>query len=303
MKNKKIKINKQAIMLMIMMLPGIVYLLINNYAPMVGIVLAFKKYNYAKGMWQSPWTGLSNFTYLFKTKDAFIMIRNTLLYNLVFIILGTIMSVGVAIILNEIKNKLAKKIYQTVILIPYLISMIVVSYITFAFLSTNSGLINNMILGGSDINWYAKSEAWPLILTIVYLWKNFGYMSIIYYATIIGIDESLYEAAIVDGASRFKRMIHVTLPGVKYTVITMVLLSIGKIFRSDFGLFFQVPQNSGILSDVTTTIDVYVYKGLTQLNDIGRASAAGFIQAVFGFILVLLANYIVNKIDKESALF
>ncbi len=303
MKSKRMKSFKQALPLFLMMLPGLVYLIINNYIPMAGISLAFKDYDYSLGMWGSEWTGFSNFTYLFKTKDAMIMIRNTLGYNFVFIILGTFMAVSIAIMLNEIKNVMAKKIYQTLILIPYLISMVVVSYIVFAFLSAESGIINGVFFGGDMNNWYAKKEIWPFVLTIVYIWKNFGYMSIIYYATIIGIDHGLYEAATIDGATKFQRILYVTLPGIKITVITMTLLSIGRIFRSDFGLFFQVPQNSGILSDVTMTIDVYVYNALTQLNDIGRASAAGFIQAVCGFLLVLLVNYIVGKVDKESAMF
>lgn len=304
MKNKKFKkINKQTLMLLLMMLPGTLYLIINNYIPMAGVSLAFKKYDYSLGMWGSPWNGLSNFTYLFKTKEAFLMIRNTLGYNFVFIILGTVFAIVVAIMLNDVKNAMAKKIYQTVILIPYLISMVVVSYIVFAFLGTENGLINSIFFQGVSNNWYTTKEVWPPILVIVYLWKNFGYMSIIYYATIIGIDQGLYEAATVDGANRLQRIIHVTLPGIKMTIITLTLLSIGRIFRSDFGLFYQVPQNTGIISDVTTTIDVYIYNSLTQLNDIGRASAAGFIQAVCGFLLVLGANMLIKKIDEESAIF
>lgn len=303
MKKGKLKLKKQSVMLLLMMAPGIVYLVINNYIPMAGIVLAFKKYDYSKGMWASPWTGFSNFTYLFQTKDAYIMIRNTLLYNLAFIFLGTVLAVAIAVLLNEIKNERMKKLYQVLILIPYLISMVVVSYIVYAFLSSDSGLINNLIGKEPLINWYTKKEAWPFILIFVHLWKNFGYSSIIYYATIIGIDKEIYEAATVDGANRLRKIWHVTIPGIKLTVITMVLLSIGRIFRSDFGLFYQVPQNSGLLSDVTTTIDVYVYKGITQLNDVGRASAAGFFQAVCGFIIILAVNFVVRKIDKESALF
>lgn len=300
---RKKRLKKQPLVLMAMMLPGVVYLIINNYIPMIGIIMAFKKYDYSKGMWKSNWAGISNFKYLFQTKDAYIMIRNTLLYNFTFIFLGTLFAVAVAVILNEIVNEVSKKIYQTLILIPYLISMIVVSYIAYAMLGTQSGVVNNVFFQNSNVNWYVKKEAWPYILVIVNLWKSFGYVSIVYYASIIGINKELYEAATVDGANRFKRMIHVTLPGIRITIITMVLLAIGKIFRSDFGLFYQVPMNSGLLSDVTTTIDVYVYKGITQLNDIGRASAAGFFQAVCGFIIILIVNKIVKKIDEESALF
>lgn len=288
--------------LYLMMLPGIIYLLINNYLPIGGLSLAFKKYDYSKGIMGSPWNGLSNFKFLFSTKDATMIIRNTLGYNLVFIVLGTIFAVAVAIILNEIRANLPKKIYQVFILIPYLVSMVVVSYIGFAFLSTENGFINNTILH-EKINWYMTPKYWPYILVFVNLWKSFGYNSIIYYATVIGIDTSLYEAAVVDGANRWQRIWNVTLPGLRPTIITMTLLAVGRVFYSDFGLFYQVPMNSGMLYDVTTTIDVYVYKGLIILNDVGRSAAAGFFQSVCGFILVLTANFVVSKVDKENALF
>lgn len=289
-----------------MMIPGAAYLIINNYIPMLGLQIAFKKFNYTDGMWKSPWTGLSNFTYLFKTKDALVMTRNTILYNIAFIVLGTLLAVTIAIVLNELKGTRAKKGYQILFLIPYLISMVVVSYIAFAFLSYDNGFINNSILsafGGKAINWYTEPKYWPFILVIVHLWKSFGYNSIIYFATVIGIDSSLYEAAVIDGAGSWQRIWHVTLPGLKTTIITLTLLNVGRIFYSDFALFYQVPQDSGMLSSVTQTIDVYVYKGLTQLNDVGRASAAGFYQSIVGFIMVLVANLVVRKVDAESALF
>lgn len=289
--------------LYLMMLPGFLYLLINNYLPIGGLILAFKKYNYGDGIWKSPWAGLSNFKFLFNTRDASIIIRNTLAYNLVFIVLGTIFAVAVAIILNEIRAEVPKKVYQVFILIPYLISMVIVSYIVYAFLSTDSGYINNAILGGQKLNWYMQPKYWPYILVFVNLWKSFGYNSIIYYATVIGIDSSLYEAAVVDGATRWQRIWHVTLPGLRATIITMTLLAIGRVFYSDFGLFYQVPMKSGMLYDVTTTIDVYVYNGLILLNDIGRSAAAGFFQSICGFILVLTANFVVTKVDKDNALF
>ncbi len=304
-KGKGILQRKNAIALFSMMLPGLIYLLVNNYVPMAGLVIAFKRYDFSKGMWASEWCGLSNFTYLFKTKDALNIIRNTVLYNFGFIVLGTVLAVAVAIMLNFLKGKLSKKIYQTLILIPYLVSMVIVSYIVYGFLSTESGFLNNMLVGfgGESISWYTQSKYWPYILTIVYLWKSFGYASILYYATVIGIDSALYEAAAIDGAGRWKQVWHVTLPGLKTTIITMVLLSVGRMFFSDFGLFYQVPMHSGLLADVTDTIDVYVYKGLTQLNDIGRSSAAGFLQSVLGFMLIVVVNYIVRKLDKDSALF
>lgn len=296
---------KMTLALFSMMLPGFIYLLINNYIPMAGLTIAFKRFDYSKGIWGSEWCGFDNFTYLFKTQDAVNIIRNTIGYNLVFIILGNVLAVAVAIMLNNLRGQINKKIYQTVILIPYLISMVVVSYIVFGFLSQENGFLNKLIvsMGGDPISWYTISKYWPFILVIVNLWKGFGYSSILYYATVIGIDSSLYEAATVDGANKWKQIWHVTLPGLKGTIITMVLLNLGRMFYTDFGLFYQVPMRSGLISSVTDTIDVFVYKGLTQLNDVGRASAAGFLQSVLGFVLVLTANYIVRKIDEDNALF
>ena len=292
--------------LYLMFLPGTIYLIINNYIPMTGIVVAFKQYNVRDGLYFSPNIGLKNFEFLFKTNDAWIMIRNTLLYNLVLIVLNSVMAFAVASILNEIKNKAAKQAYQTLILIPFLISMVVVSYLAFAFLSDGNGFLNNTVLpmlGMDTISWYNSPQYWPFILILINTWKGLGYNCILYYATICGIDGSLYEAAIVDGASRWKRIIHITLPCLKSTIIILTLMSLGNIFRSDFGLFYQVPQNSGPLIEVTQTIDTYVYRGLTQSNNIGMSSAAGLYQSVVGFILVLSANLIVRKVDNESSLF
>lgn len=302
---KKIKNIKMTLALFSMMIPGMLYLIINNYIPMGGLVIAFKDFKYNLGIWGSEWCGFKNFTFLFKTRDAITIIRNTIGYNLVFIVLGNALAVTVAIMLNFVKGKFSKKVYQTLILIPYLISMVIVSYVVFGFLSTSNGVLNSVIrvITGHSINFYSETKYWPFILTFVYLWKNFGYSSIVYYATIVGIDSSLYEAAAIDGANRWEQVIHIILPGLKTTIITLVLLALGRVFYSDFGLFYQVPMQSGLLTSVTDTIDVYVYKGLTQLNDVGRAAAAGFVQSVLGFILVLTANFVVRKIDKDSALF
>ncbi|MDU7706768.1 MAG: ABC transporter permease subunit [Clostridium sp.] len=309
MRKKKYRIrkrfNRKTLILYAMMLPGFIYIFINNYMPLPGLAIAFKRFDYSKGIWDSAWAGLSNFTYLFRTQDALNMVRNTLGYNLIFIILGNVLAVAVAIMLNFLRGKLNKKIYQTLILIPYLLSTVVVSYIVYAFLGQESGFLNSFLvqMGLDKISWYTESGFWPVILTFVFLWKNFGYSSILYYATVIGIDSTLYEAAMVDGANRMKQVWHVTLPGLMNTIIIMVLLQIGKMFYSDFGLFYQVPMRSGMIASVTDTIDVFVYKNLAQLNDIGRASAAGFLQSILGFALILIVNYIVRRIDKDSALF
>lgn len=297
---------RRCLPLYLMVLPGALYLIINNYIPMAGLIIAFKRINWNKGIMGSDWVGFSNFEYLFKTKEAWVITRNTLFYNFAFIILGTVMAITVAILLNEIKLKFLKKTYQTVILLPYLISMVVVSYLVFALLSQENGFINNTILalfGKEGISWYTEPKYWPFILTIVYLWKSFGYSCILYYATLVGIDRGYYEAAVIDGASRWQQICHITLPELTPTIITLTLMSIGKIFYSDFGLFYQVPMDSGPLYDVTNTIDTYVYRGLIRLNDVGMSSAAGFYQSMVGFILVLFANWIVRKINADNALF
>lgn len=290
----------------LMLLPGLVYLFINNYMPMAGIIIAFKKYNYSLGIFKSPFTGLKNFEFLFKTKDAWTITRNTLGYNIIFIVLGTVLAIAVAILLNEIRSTMGKKVYQTLILVPFLISIVVVSYLVYGFLSTDAGFINNSILkpmGKEAIGWYSNAKYWPFILIFVNIWKNLGYNCIIYYATVVGLDASLYESASIDGANRWQRILHITLPGLKTTIITLTLMSVGRIFYSDFGLFYQVPMNSGPLIDVTNTIDTYVYRGLMELNNIGMASAAGLYQSLVGFALVLIANLVVRRLDENSALF
>lgn len=292
--------------LYLMFLPGVIYLFINNYIPMFGIQIAFRHYNARFGMFGSPWVGLSNFKYLFQTGDAVLMTRNTLLYNLIFILLDNFLAITVAILLNEIAGSRAKQTYQTLILIPYLISMVIVSYLVFAFLSTSNGYVNNSILKGlgrGSIDWYNTPKYWPFILVFVHEWKALGYSMILYYATICGIDHTLYEAAEIDGASRWQRIKSITLPSLKSTVIILILMALSGIFRSDFGLFYQVPQNSGPLIKVTQTIDTYVYRGLMQTANIGMSSAAGLYQSLVGFILVMVANTIVRKVDNESALF
>lgn len=290
----------------IMMLPGFIYLLINNYLPMLGLSLAFKDVNFSKGLWASDWSGFKNFEYLFKSSDAFIITRNTILYNVTFIIIHTIVAVGIAILLNEIKNKFLLKIYQSVILLPYLISMVVVSYLGYAFLSMDTGLLNKTILpalGIERIMWYLEPKYWPVILTVVHTWKGFGYLCIIYLASIVGIGQEFYEAARLDGASKWQQAITITIPLISPAIITMTLLAIGRIFYSEFGLFYQVPMNSGALFSTTDVIDTYIYRGLMYSGDIGMASAAGLYQSLVGFLLVLLSNYLVKKTSSGNALF
>ena len=292
--------------LFLIALPGVIYLIINNYVPMFGIFLACMDYSFVKGVFGSDWCGFENFKFLFQTKDAWIMTRNTILYNVAFIILGTITDITVAIMICELGKRKRVKFFQAALLLPNLLSWVVIGFIAYAFLNADTGFINNTILRGlglDPVTWYSTPGPWPAILVIVNLWKNIGYQSIVYMAAISGIDKSIYEAAAVDGAPKMKQIFSVTLPMLKPTVITLTLMSIGRIFYSDFGLFYQVPQNSGALFPVTQTIDTYVYRGLMELNDVGMSAAAGLYQSLVGFVLVLLANWIVRKIDSDNALF
>ena len=306
MKTKKKGYRKGTFSLFLIALPGILYLFINNYVPIIGIFIAFKRFSYAKGIWDSPWCGFDNFKFLFITDDAWVITRNTLLYNLAFIIIGTIISVFMAILLNELGEKLRGKFFQSTLLFPHLLSWVVTSYLVYALLGATNGFVNNTILAGmgkEGIDWYSVKMYWPLILIIVYIWKNAGYTAIVYMAGIAWIDKEIFEAARIDGASKIKQIISITLPMLRPTVIIMTLMSIGRIFYSDFGLFYQVPMNSGMLFSVTQTIDTYVYRGLMEQGNIGMSSAAGVYQSLVGFILVMLANYIVRKKDPENALF
>lgn len=300
---KKAKFKRWA-PLYLMMAPGLIYLFINNYMPMAGLVVAFKNYNVVDGIFGSPWAGLSNFTYLFN--DAWTITRNTLLYNIVFIIINLILGIAFAIFICDIRSKACKTIYQSAILLPFLMSIVIVSYITFAFFSGDNGMLNKTILpffGKEAINWYSEFKYWPVILVIVNTWKGVGYGCLIYISSISGIDPSFYEAAELDGASKWKQIRYITLPSIMPSVITLTLLNIGRIFYSDFGLFYQVTQNSGQLYDTTNVIDTYVYRALLQSGNIGMASAAGFYQSIVGFACVLLANVVVRKLSPENAMF
>lgn len=302
-KNKKRKLN---LPLYFMMLPGLIYLIFNNYIPMSFTVIAFKNFNFQKGVWGSDFVGLNNFKTLFSTRDSRIIFRNTLAYNLVFIVASLIIGLGIAILLDELRSKKAKRMYQMAYLIPYMISITVVSYIVYALLSTDAGFINNTVLkafGKDGISWYSVPKYWPFILVLVNQWKWLGYNSIIYYSSVISIDSELYEAACIDGATRFQRIGYITIPVIRSTIITMTLLQLGSIFKSDFGLFYQVPMNSSALMNVTNTIDTYVYRGIKSVGTMGMSSAAGLFQSVIGFVLVLAANAVVRRIDKDSAIF
>ncbi len=308
MKHKQSSLSKSRhyFILYLMMVPGLLYLLINNYLPMVGIFIAFKKLDYSVGIFKSPWVGLRNFKFLFATSDIWIIIRNTVVYNIVFIILETVLGIWVAIMLADLASQRLARVAQVTIILPELLSLVICSYIVFAFLSQENGIMNNTILpalGIKPIGWYNEKGPWPVILTLVYLWLNIGSQSIIYLASIVGINKELYESADLDGANRFQKIIYITVPCIKPTIVTLLLLSVGSMFYSSFGLFYLIPHNSGMLFDVTATLDTYVYNALMHKNNVGMASAAGLFQSVVGFILVLTANKITSRLDPDNALF
>ena len=273
---------------------------------MAGIVMAFEKINFKKFAFFGEWVGLSNLKAFFKSTYAPVILKNTLLYNLAFIVIGTVVSVIFAILLHELGELLRGKFFQSVLLFPHLLSWVVTAYLVYALLGSTTGFVNNTILnalGKKGVDWYTAKTAWPFILVIVYLWKNAGYNAIVYMAGIAGIDKEIYEAAKIDGASKLKQITAITLPLLRPTIIIMTLMAIGRVFYSDFGLFYQVPMNAGTLFSTTQTIDTYVYRGLMELGNVGMSSAAGVYQSLVGFALVMIANFIVRKKDPENALF
>lgn len=297
--------------LYILLLPGALLLLILNYLPMFGILIAFKDYkfyenNFIINFFKSEWVGIKNFMFFLSTPDRSILIRNTVLYNFTFIIVGTLFAVFCAIVLNELNNKKLSKLYQTSMLLPYFLSWIIISYLFFAFLSMDKGILNTSIfkaLGIGSIEWYTEPRYWPFLLVFANLLKYGGYNCIIYIAAIAGIDPEYYEAAVLDGASKGQQIMKVTLPLLSPTIIIMVLLALGRIFNADFGLFFQVPLDSGALYNATNVFDTYVYRALMNTGNISMSSAAGLFQSAVGFILILTSNLIVSKIDNEKTLF
>lgn len=290
----------------IMMAPGLIYLLINNYLPLFGLFIAFKRVNFKLGLWESPWVGLDNFSFLFQNSDAWIITRNTLLYNIAFILINIVLGVTFAIFISDLKNKASKKLYQSAVLLPHLMSIVIISYIVYALLDPDKGMMNNTILpllGMEGISWYTEPKYWPFILIVVNTWKSVGYGCLVYLAGITAIEPSYYEASILDGATKWQQIRFITLPCLKTSIISLGLLNVGRIFYSDFGLFYQVPMRSGSLFEVTNTIDTYVYRSLLTLGNVGMASAAGFYQSIVGFIFIVVCNLIVRRLDRDSALF
>lgn len=307
---KFVKTLRENLIFFLMVLPGAAWLILFFYIPVLGNVVAFKDYHitgegFIDSVMKSKWVGFDNFKFLFSSKDAYIITRNTVLYNLAFIFLGLIVSVGIAIIFSEMRSKQLVKVFQTSMLFPYFLSWVIISFFTDAFLNVDKGLINHILtsLGMKGINFYTEVAIWPALLLFLGIWKGFGYSSVMYYATIMGIDPTFYEAATVDGASKWQRIRNITIPQLSSLITVLTILAVGNIFRADFGLFYQIPHNAGALYSVTNVIDVYVYNGLTKSGDIGMTAAAGLYQSVVGLVLVLISNIIARRIDKNAALF
>lgn len=297
--------------LSILAIPTFVWFVLFSYLPMFGLIISFKKYkilpgnNFFENLFQSEWAGFSNFEFFIKNNDLKILLRNTLGYNIVFIVLGIFISTSLAIMISMLYSQRKSKIYQTAMFFPHFMSWVVVSYFVFAFLSTDKGLFNSILrtIGQDPVQWYTEPKYWPYILVFMNLWKGTGYGMVIYLASITGIDTSLYEAAVIDGASKWQQVKYITIPGIKQIVVMMFILNVGKIFYSDFGLFFQVTQQiPGSLFNVASTLDTFIFKALKSSTPIGMTSAVSFVQAVACCVTILLANWIVSKIDEESAI-
>lgn len=291
--------------LVVMALPALILMIMFSYVPMYGLVLAFKQFNYMQGF-NSPWCGLDNFKFMFLVGDTFWRItRNTVGYFLLFTIVGTVGKVLLAIGLNEMVFKRAAKFFQSCMVLPYFISYIAITFVVYALLKTNGGLVNQwlMALGGEKINFYADADRWPLILLIVNTWKNIGYGSVLYLSVLVGIDPGLYEAAELDGANAWQRMIHITIPMLVPMIVITTLLSLGSIMSSDTGLFYQVTQNSGALYKTTQVLDSYVLNAIKTGSNFGTTAAVTFYQSVVGTFMIVMTNLFVRKISPDNAIF
>lgn len=286
----------------VMALPAFLVLFFFSYVPMTGLVMAFKSFDYSKGIWGSPWNGIDNFKFLLASKATFItMTRNTLMYYFIFTILGTFLNVVLAIAIDQFIFKKCAKVMQTIMIIPVFISYAAVQFIVYAFISTDTGILNNTF--GMNIRFYSTASLWPLILTIVKMWNSVGYGSVLYMSVLAGIDTELYEAAEIDGANKWKQIWHITLPSLIPMITVMLLLSVGNIMRSDTGLFYQVTRNGGALYETTQVIDSYVLNAIFKNSNFGFVAATTLFQSVIGLVMMLFANGMVRKISPENSLF
>ncbi|BBI36532.1 ABC transporter permease [Cohnella abietis] len=294
---------KKNVQLGILAFPAVVLIFIFSYVPMAGIFIAFKDINYEKGLFHSPWVGFDNFKFFFSSSDVWLVMRNTLSYNIVFIAVGTLLSILFAVLLNEVLSRRLVKGYQTIFFFPYFFSWIIVAYMTYSFIGPYGVVTSFLERVGIRFDFYTETWIWPILLTLISIWKGLGYMSIIFYAGIMGISQEYFEAASIDGATKFQMIRKITIPLLMPLITIMTLLSIGKIFYSDFGLFFFIPREIGQLFPVTQVIDTYVYRMLKVSGDLGMSSAVGLFQSTMGFLVVLFSNYVVKKVDEDNKLF
>lgn len=296
--------SRQRNMLILAALP-IIQIFIFAYLPMFGLVIAFKDYRFDTGIWGSKWVGLDNFKFFLTSKEFASIAWNTIFLNFLFIIVGMIAAIFIAVLLFELIGRTNTKIYQTVMITPNFLSWVIVGYMAYAFLNPEAGFINGLLqkLGLQKVNWYSEPGYWPAILTIVSVWKGVGMNSVYYYANLMGIDSSLFEAAEIDGASKLQRTRYITVPCLKKLAIMLFIMSVGGIFRSDFGLFYQVTRDVGTLYKTTDVMDTYIFRALKTVGDMSMSSAAGFLQSIVGFITVIITNAVVKRLQEDCAMF
>jgi len=295
---------KKNLPLTLLALPTLIVIFILKYLPLYGLIIPFKNYNVRLGILNSPWVGFDNFKFLFMSKDILLALKNTICYNFVFIFVGMFISVVLALMLYDV-SKRSVKVYQTSMLVPYFMSWVVVAYIINALLDMEHGIFNQFLnaIGMDSVTWYNDPKPWPIIIILTYIFKSAGYSAVVYYASLSGIDSSYFEAAQIDGASRFKQIIYISLPHLKPIIMVMIILNIGKIFYGDFGLFYNVTLNSSLIYSVTDVIDTYVYRALMEIGNLGVSSTTGFCQSVLGFILVVATNYVSGKVEDGAQMF
>jgi len=291
--------------LFLMIIPAAIFVIIFSYLPMSGLVLAFKDYRFNLGVFGSKWNGLENFRYLFESGTGWLITKNTILYNLLNLITSQMLAILVAIFITEINSRVFKKVTQSFIFLPYFISWVIVGTFVYAIFNYETGMLNNIIkgFGGDAVNVYSMPGVWPFIICAFNAWKWCGYNSVIYIAAITGVDSETYEAAGIDGASIFQRIRYITIPCIKPTIVTMLLLQVGRILRGDFEMFYQIVGNNGQLFNSTDVIDTYVFRSLLQNSNLGMTAAASFYQSALCFIIIMIVNAVVKRIDSDYALF
>ena len=296
---------RKSFQLILLALPGIIWFFVFNYIPMVGAVIAFKDYKPKRGIFGSDWVGFDNFEFMFKSSDAGRLVFNTIFYNFLSIILVALICVTIAILMDLVDKRIYLKTYQTMLFLPRFISWVVVGYISSILFHYEYGVLNQILsaFGKDAVSWYLEPKYWWFIIPTFNIWKTIGYTSLVYYGTIMGIDTQIYESAEIDGATPFKKIWYITLPLLKPTILVLSLMSVGSIMRSDFGLFYYVPNNSGALYSVTDVLDTYIFRALRNAGDLSSSAASGFFQSVVGLIMVVSCNAIVKKLDSDSALF